>query len=84
MSLTRKYNKNIIKLEIIFPQTYSGDFLWQKLQIFGSFWALCGFWPVPLGPVLLHLQISEVLGEFYVKFFGSGQFGACTKQAGTK
>jgi len=51
----------MIKLEIIFPQTYSGDFLWQKLWIFGSFWALCSFWPVPLGPVLLHLQISEVV-----------------------
>jgi hypothetical protein len=65
MSLIKKYNKNMIKLEIIFPQTYySGDFLWQKLRIFSSFWAVRGFWPVPLGPVLLHLQISEVLGEF--------------------
>jgi len=61
MSLIKKYNKNMIKLEIIFPQTYSGDFLWQKLWIFGSFWALCSFWPVPLGLVLLHLQISEVV-----------------------
>jgi hypothetical protein len=53
----------MIKLEIIFPQTYSTS-SGRNSGFSALSGALCGFWHVPLGLVLLHLQISEVLGDF--------------------